>query len=119
MGKMKSETLEYQHDSVTFRGHLVHDPARTSHLPGVLVVHEAWGISEHVKERAERLAELGYIALAVDMFGEAKQPGISEEGLQADEHQNPNLPGVQARFGARPNDVGVNAGRRDVPDHAA
>src|SRR5579872_1810720 len=87
MAKMRSETLEYQHGDVVFRGYLVHDPARTSSLPGVLVVHEAWGLGAHVKERSEKLAELGYVALAVDMFGvdsfgNPKQPATSEEGMQ-------------------------------------
>jgi dienelactone hydrolase len=100
MGKMRAETVEYQHDGVPFRGHLVHDAARTAKLPGVLIVHEAWGLGEHVKERAEKLAELGYLAFAVDMFGEAKQASSSEEGLQWTRALRANVPLLRARIRA-------------------
>src|SRR5262249_55973700 len=99
MSKMKSQTLEYTYEGVTFRGHLVHDSARTSLLPGILVVHEAWGIGDHVKERAEKLAELGYIALAVDMFGEGKQ-AAPEEGLQLTRALRADLPSLRGRIHA-------------------
>ncbi len=97
---MRSDTLEYRHDGTRFLGHLVHDPARTAKLPGVLIVHEAWGLGEHAKERAFRLAELGYIALAVDMFGEAKQPSSSEEGLQWTKALRADVPRLRARIRA-------------------
>lgn len=41
------------------------------HLPAVLVFPEWWGLSEHIKDRAKRLAQAGYVALAVDMYGNA------------------------------------------------
>ena len=44
-------------------------------------MHEAWGLGDYVKQRAERLAEMGYVAFAVDMFGEGRQASSSEEGL--------------------------------------
>ena len=81
MSKMKAEALDYSHGGITFRGCLVHDPARTAKVPGILVVHEAWGIGEHTTRRAERLAGYGFVALAVDMFGEARQASSSEEGM--------------------------------------
>lgn len=105
MSKMRSETLAYTYGGVTFRGHLVHDAARTSALPGVLVVHEAWGLGEHVKERAEKLAELGYVALAVDMFGEdmfgkARQASTSEEGMGWTRALRADVPLLRARIAA-------------------
>src|SRR5215475_1740915 len=99
MGKMKSQPLDYTHEGITFRGHMVHDPARTSPLPGVLVVHEAWGIGDHVKERAEKLAELGYVTLAVDMFGEGKQAG-RDEGLQWTKALRADVPLLRGRITA-------------------
>src|SRR5580692_9802471 len=81
MGMMQAGIFEYSHEGVNFRGYLVTDPTRTGGCPGILVAHEAWGLGDHVKERAERLAEFGFAALAVDMVGEGKQLGSSEEGL--------------------------------------
>ena len=78
---MKSEPVEYRRGDRIFRGILVDDPARTGSRPGVLVVHEAWGISEHVKQRACRLAEMGYVAFVADMFGEGRQAASTQEGL--------------------------------------
>lgn len=44
-------------------------PACAGRRPGIVVVHEATGLGDHVQHRASRLAELGYVALAADMFG--------------------------------------------------
>lgn len=79
---MKTEDFEYQLSGLTFRGYLAYDEAQTNKRPGILVTHEAWGLGEHAKSRAERLAQLGYVALAVDMFGEGKQASSVPEGLQ-------------------------------------
>lgn len=81
MGMMKTESVEYRRGDLIFRGFLADDPARVSTRPGVLVVHEAWGLGDFAKQRAERLAEMGYVAFAVDMFGDGKQASSIEEGL--------------------------------------
>ena len=81
MAYMITEPVEYRRGDLTFRGLLADDPARISRRPGVLLVHEAWGLGDHVKARAVRLAELGYVAFAVDMFGEGRQASTTEEGL--------------------------------------
>ncbi len=79
---MKSEAIEYQVGGQVFRGYLVHDENIQGRRPGVLVVHEAWGLGDHVKRCADRLAELGYVAFAVDMFGEGKVAAETGQGLQ-------------------------------------
>lgn len=81
MAYMKTEPVEYRRGDLIFRGILADDPARVSPRPGILVVHEAWGLGDHVKQRAVRLAELGYVAFAVDMFGEGRQASSTQEGL--------------------------------------
>ncbi len=43
--------------------------ARKGKRPGILVVHEWWGLNDYPRRRARQLAELGYIAMAVDMYG--------------------------------------------------
>ena len=67
---MKAETLEYEDSGKRLRGFIAYDESRTGPRPGILVFHENTGLTDHEKERASRLAQLGYIALACDMFGE-------------------------------------------------
>lgn len=67
---MKTQILDYEDCGKPLRGFLVWDEAFSGVRPGVLVFHENMGLTEHEKERATRLASLGYIALACDMFGE-------------------------------------------------
>ncbi len=70
-----TSNLEYRDGSLTLRGYLATPPELAAPAPGVLVVHEADGVGPHVKRRAEMLAELGYVALAVDMFGDGRTAG--------------------------------------------
>src|SRR5260370_16860930 len=65
---MKTETIEYQDGDVTLRGFLALDERKSGKSPGVLVMPEALGLGSHAKKRAERLAELGYVALAGDPY---------------------------------------------------
>lgn len=64
-----TKTVEYEFDGVKLKGFLAYDDAFTDKRPGVLVVHEWWGLDEYAKNRAKQLAELGYVALAADMYG--------------------------------------------------
>ena len=67
------EEVSYQAGGVTLKGYLAWDRGRTGKHPGVIVVHEWWGQNEYSRRRARMLAELGYTALAVDMYGDGKQ----------------------------------------------
>jgi dienelactone hydrolase len=68
---MASKTLDYRDGSVTCKGYLAYDEKRTGTRPGVVLFPEAFGIGEHVMERARKLAALGYVALAADPYGDA------------------------------------------------
>jgi dienelactone hydrolase len=68
---MKIETLAYSDGTTNFQGYLA-DPEGSGLRPGVLVVHEAPGLNDHPKRRARLLAELGYVALASDMYGDGR-----------------------------------------------
>ena len=63
---MRTESIDYVFEDLALRGFLATEGARA---PGVLVVHDAGGLSDNIKEKARRLAELGYCAFALDMFG--------------------------------------------------
>ena len=70
--EVKTKKVEYKFDGLTFIGHLAWDDAATEKRPGVLVVHEWWGLNYYAKMRAEQLAKMGYVAFACDMYGEGK-----------------------------------------------
>ncbi len=71
--KIMAKTVEYSADGVVMKGYLAYDKAVKGKRPGVLVVHEWWGHNEYARKRAIMLAEMGYTALAVDMYGDGKQ----------------------------------------------
>jgi dienelactone hydrolase len=66
---MKTQTLEYTNGKTKFLGYLARDEARSGPRPGVVVFPEAFGLGDHAKQRADRLAQLGYVALAADING--------------------------------------------------
>jgi dienelactone hydrolase len=63
------QPVAYKCGDTTLEGYLAYDDAITGKRPGVLVVHEWWGLSDYPKERARQLAQMGYVALAADMYG--------------------------------------------------
>lgn len=68
---MQTQDIDYRADAV-MRGYLAFDDTKAGRRPGVLVFHEGLGLGEFAMERARRLAELGYVALAADMFGDRR-----------------------------------------------
>ncbi|MEW6601119.1 MAG: dienelactone hydrolase family protein [Nitrospirota bacterium] len=70
---VRGEPVEYTSGNVTLKGYLAYDHNIKGKRPGVLVVHEWWGNNEYARKRATMLADLGYTALAVDMYGDGKQ----------------------------------------------
>jgi dienelactone hydrolase len=70
--KLKEENVTYTGDGVTMNGYIVYDENKEGARPAVLVIHEWWGLNDYPKTRARQLAELGYIAMAVDMYGNGK-----------------------------------------------
>ncbi|MEO5564161.1 MAG: dienelactone hydrolase family protein [Chitinophagaceae bacterium] len=71
--KLKEDNITYTGDSTTMNGFVVYDENKEGTRPAVLVVHEWWGLTDYPKMRARELAKLGYVAMAIDMFGDGKQ----------------------------------------------
>lgn len=72
-GEVRGEPVTYTDGTTTMKGYLAYDDGIPGKRPGILVVHEWWGHNEYARKRARMLAKLGYVALAVDMYGEGKQ----------------------------------------------
>jgi dienelactone hydrolase len=76
---MQARDIDYRDQAVNLRGYLAWDETATARRPGVLVFHEGLGLGEFAMARARMLAELGYVALAADMFGDRRQARNLEE----------------------------------------
>src|ERR1700719_129460 len=79
---MKTETIEYKDGDVTCRGYLAYDETKSGKRPGILVMPEALGLGTHAKSRAERLAQLGYVALAGDPYGNGLELAPVQEAIK-------------------------------------
>jgi len=76
---IKTREFKYSVGDMRMHGYLAHPADRSGALPGVLVVHEWMGLTDHARNSAEKLAARGYAALAVDMYGEGKVASGSDE----------------------------------------
>lgn len=72
LGEVKTKRVEYTSGGKTLEGVLAWDDAAKGKRPGVLVCHEWWGMNDYAQKRATMLAEQGYVAFALDMYGKGK-----------------------------------------------
>ena len=79
---IQAEAVTYGKGETVLQGQIFYDDATQTKRPGVLVVHEWWGLNDYAKERAQALAQLGYIALAVDLYGEGKFTEHPQEAME-------------------------------------
>jgi dienelactone hydrolase len=85
---VQSREVDYTIDGASFRGYLAR-PADAIARPGVLVVHDWYGVTDHVRMRAEMLARLGYVAFAADIFGADVRPSAAQApGVVAEYYGN-------------------------------
>ncbi len=74
-----TEEVEYRQGDTLLKGYVAYDRSKKSRRPGIVIVHDYWGIKPYTKRRAERLAGLGYIGFAIDMYGKGKIAKDPEE----------------------------------------
>ncbi len=95
---IRGEELSYSTDSTNMNGYISYDANQEGKRPGVLVVHEWWGHNEYVRQRADMLADLGYVALAVDMYGDGKQANHPDDAGKFVQEVVSNIDEAKARF---------------------
>lgn len=94
------EEIKYTGDSITMNGYIAYDANIEGPRPGVVIVHEWWGHNEHTRNAADKLAKAGYVAFAVDMYGDGKTAEHpSDAGAFAGAVMS-DFPGAKARFNA-------------------
>ncbi len=98
--KVVGKTVEYTAGGTTLKGYLAYDDKVKGKRPGVLVVHEWWGLNDYARKRARMLAELGYTALAVDMYGEGKTAAHPDDAGKFSSEVMKNFDTAKVRFAA-------------------
>ncbi|WP_444901001.1 dienelactone hydrolase family protein [Microbulbifer sp. SSSA007] len=95
---MENEVIDYTVNGDSFTGYLAWDSGINEKRPGVILVHEWWGHNAFVRKQADRLAELGYYAFAVDMFGTGKQTDDPAEAQKFHDEALKSPVVLEARF---------------------
>jgi len=72
--KLVTKHVAYAHEDVPLRGYLAYDDAVEGPRPGVMIVHQWMGPGEYEKMRARKLARMGYVAFAADVYGADTRP---------------------------------------------
>ena len=74
-----TEAVEYKQGDTTLEGYLAYDDSISGKRPGVLVVHQWFGLTDYEKRRATMLAQLGYVAFCADIYGKGVHPKDTSE----------------------------------------
>lgn len=98
--KVIGKAISYDAQGTMLKGYIAYDDAFRGKRPAVLVVHEWWGHNSYVRRRANMLAEQGYTALAVDMYGDGKVAMHPNDAGKFATEVSRNMPMATARFEA-------------------
>lgn len=106
---IKEDAVTYKDGDTVLKGFVVYDDAKKGKRPGIVVVHEWWGITAHTRDEARKFAAQGYTAFVADMYGDAKTADnpTDASGLMKGLMGNPA--GMQSRFNAALAELGKHA----------
>lgn len=96
--------IDYSTETTNLKGYTAYKKGKKN-LPGIIIIHEWWGHNQYVRERAEQLAELGYYAFAIDMYGEGKNVDHPKEANAFMTQTMKNMPEAKARIMAAINTI--------------
>lgn len=92
-GQIKEEAVSVQADTATLNSYVAYNAAEQGRRPIVLVIPEWWGLDDYVRTRARQLAQMGYFAMAVDMYGGGRVAANPQEAqsFAMPFYQNPQM----------------------------
>ena len=83
LGKTTGEEVSYKSaDGTLLKGYVAYDESKKGKRPAIVVIHEWWGNNDYSRHRADMLAQLGYIAIAADMYGGGKEGATPKEAQE-------------------------------------
>ena len=97
---IKEEPVTYKDGETTMNGFVVYDDAVKGKRPGIVLVHEWWGITKHIHNEARRFAQNGYTAFIADMYGDAKTADNPKDAAGLAGGVMKNAKGMEGRFNA-------------------
>src|ERR1700749_373155 len=97
---IREEPVTYTDGQTTMKGFVVYDDATQTKRPGIVMVHEWWGITNHIHNEARKFAQQGYTAFIADMYGDAKTADNPKDAgaLSSSVMKNPTV--MEQRFNA-------------------
>ena len=97
---VKEEPVTYKDGDTTMKGFVVYDDAAKGRRPGIILVHEWWGITKHMHSEARRFAQNGYTVFIADMYGDGKTADNPKDAGMLAGTVMKNPAGMQSRFNA-------------------
>ncbi len=94
---VKTEVIEYSYNGVTFEGYAAYRDDVPGKRPGVLIAHAWKGLGDYEKSRAKQLAEMGYVAFALDIYGKGVRPTTAQDAGQLAGFYKKNRPLLRIR----------------------
>lgn len=98
LAALQGKEVVYRVDGNEFTGYLAWDDAFKGKRPGILVVHEWWGLNDYARKRVDMLAQLGYTAFALDMYGTGKVADHPDDAKQFMQAVVSDMPEAKKRF---------------------
>ncbi len=98
--EVRTKTIEYRQGDTPLQGFLAWDDSAKNKRPGVLVIHEWWGLNQHARNQAVRLAKAGYVGFALDMYGKGKVATHPQDAQAFAQEATKDPDVVRARFNA-------------------
>src|SRR5471030_1852335 len=97
---VKEEAVTYKDGDTTLKGFIVYDDASTAKRPGLVMVHEWWGITNHMHNQAKLFVQQGYTVIIADMYGDAKTADNPKDAGALAGAVMKNPPTMESRFKA-------------------
>lgn len=89
--------IEYTQGGAILQGYLAHDTRFSGKRPGIIIAHQWKGLGEYEKRRARMLAEMGYVAFALDIYGKGVRPDSAEKAREQAGKYRANRPLLRNR----------------------
>jgi dienelactone hydrolase len=100
LAAIKEQPVTYKAGDTTMKGFVVYDDAKKAKRPGIIVVHEWWGITKHIHNEARRMARQGYTAFIADMYGNGKTVDNPKDAGAMSGSVMKDAQAMEARFNA-------------------
>jgi dienelactone hydrolase len=97
---IKETPVTYTDGEATMKGFVVYDDASEAKRPGIIMVHEWWGITNHMHNQARKFAQQGYTVLIADMYGDAKTADNPKDAGALSSSVMKNPAAMESRFKA-------------------